>query len=80
MTAYDIYQELMALPESRLAEVQQLIELIKYKTVPQSKQSTVNDFDAFFSTYAPLNSFESVNPTEYVDNLRSKSRLLQEDK
>jgi hypothetical protein len=57
----------MALPESRLAEVQQLIELIKYKTVPQSKQSTVNDFDAFFSTYAPLESFRSVTPCSEQD-------------
>ncbi len=30
-TAYDIYQELMVLPESKLVEVKQFVEFIKFK-------------------------------------------------
>ncbi len=30
MTAYDIYQELMSLPEGKLAEVWQFVEWLKY--------------------------------------------------
>ncbi|MEZ5672625.1 MAG: hypothetical protein R3E08_09675 [Thiotrichaceae bacterium] len=35
--------------------------------------------DDFFAHHSPVQSFSTIEPTEYVNNLRQNSRLLQGD-
>lgn len=36
-----------------------------------------NDMESFFENFEPLQSFEDVDPGEYVENIRLKSRILE---
>ena len=51
-------------------------EFIRKVVKRELKESQKYDLNSFLSTLEPLESFKDVDATSYVNDLRSKSRLL----
>ena len=51
-------------------------EFIRKVVKKELKESQKDDLNSFLSTLEPLESFKDVDATSYVNDLRSKSRLL----
>ena len=51
-------------------------EFIRMSIKKNIQKNSVNNINVFFGNLKPLESFKDINPKEYVDNIRSKSRIL----
>ncbi len=53
-------------------------ELIRSVIKKEIKKQKKNDLKSFIDSMEPIESFKETNATEYVQNLRSKSRILHD--
>ena len=51
-------------------------EFIRMSIKKNIQKNSANNINVFFGNLKPLKSFKDINPKEYVDNIRSKSRIL----
>ena len=51
-------------------------EFIRISIKKNIQKNSANNINVFFDNLKPLESFKDINPKEYVDNIRSKSRIL----
>ena len=51
-------------------------EFIRMSIKKNIQKNSANNINVFFGNLKPLESFKNINPKEYVDNIRSKSRIL----
>ena len=51
-------------------------EFIRMSIKKNIQKNSANNINVFFDNLKPLESFKDINPEEYVDNIRSKSRIL----
>ena len=51
-------------------------EFIRMSIKKNIQKNSVNNINVFFGNLKPLESFKDINPKKYVDNIRSKSRIL----
>ena len=51
-------------------------EFIRMSIKKNIQKNSANNINVFFDNLKPLESFKDINPKEYVDNIRSKSRIL----
>jgi hypothetical protein len=52
-------------------------ELIRRAIVKDLNKTAINEARAFFDALTPLQSFATIEPEQYVDDIRSHSRILQ---
>ena len=52
-------------------------ELIRRAIVKDLNKTVINEARAFFDALTPLQSFATIEPEQYVDDIRSHSRILQ---
>ena len=51
-------------------------EFIRMSIKKNIQKNSANNINVFFGNLKPLKSFKDINTKEYVDNIRSKSRIL----
>ena len=51
-------------------------EFIRMSIKKNIQKNSTNNINVFFDNLKPIESFKDINPKEYVDNIRSKSRIL----
>ncbi len=77
---HDVLEKISILHDTYLAELLEFLEFLNYKqqnTIQQQKQlAPQNAAKVFFTTHAPLQSFRTEDPAEYVQGLRQNSRIL----
>ena len=69
----EIFQK--ARKESEILGVS-ISEFIRMSIKKNIQKNSANNINVFFDNLKPLESFKDINPKEYVDNIRSKSRIL----
>ena len=69
----EIFQK--ARKESEILGVS-ISEFIRMSIKKNIQKNSINNINVFFDNLKPLESFKDINPKEYVDNIRSKSRIL----
>jgi hypothetical protein len=69
----EIFQK--ARKESEILGVS-ISEFIRMSIKKNIQKNSTNNINVFFDNLKPLESFKDINPKEYVDNIRSKSRIL----
>ena len=69
----EIFQK--ARKESEILGVS-ISEFIRMSIKKNIQKNSTNNINVFFDNLKPLESFKDINPKEYVDNVRSKSRIL----
>ncbi len=69
----EIFQK--ARKESEILGVS-ISEFIRMSIKKNIQKNSTNNINVFFDNLKPLESFKGINPKEYVDNIRSKSRIL----
>ena len=68
-------KDLKSISKSLNISVSEFIRKVVKKELKESKK---DDLKSFLSILEPLESFKDVDATSYVNDLRSKSRLLNE--
>jgi len=68
-------QELKSIAKDANISVSEFIRRIVKKELKSAKSHNLNDF---LKTMKPLESFVDVDATEYIQDLRSKSRIIGE--
>jgi len=53
-------------------------EYIRQAIKNELKKYRKNNLEKFLDNLKPLESFRDINPTEYVDNIRNNSRIINE--
>ena len=53
-------------------------EFIRQAVKKELKKYKQNNIKDFLSNLKPLESFKNITPIEYVDNIRNKSRIINE--
>lgn len=71
----DTLQDLKEIAGNLNISVSELIRNVMKKEIKKTKESNLNDFLANMS---PIESFKDVDATEYVNNIRSSSRILND--
>lgn len=71
----DTLQDLKEIAGNLNISVSELIRNVMKKEIKKRKESNLNDFLANMS---PIESFKDVDATEYVNNIRSNSRILND--
>ncbi|RZV38717.1 MAG: hypothetical protein EVJ48_06310 [Candidatus Acidulodesulfobacterium acidiphilum] len=69
----EIFQK--ARKESEILGVS-ISEFIRMSIKKNIQKNSTNNINVFFDNLKPLESFKDINPKKYVDNIRSKSRIL----
>ena len=69
----EIFQK--ARKESEILGVS-ISEFIRMSIKKNIQKNSANNINVFFDNLKPLESFKDINPKKYVDNIRSKSRIL----
>lgn len=69
----EIFQK--ARKESEILGVS-ISEFIRMSIKKNIQKNSANNINVFFDNLKPLESFKGINPKEYVDNIRSNSRIL----
>lgn len=52
-------------------------EFIRNSLRKELSQESQTDMEEFFDSFTPLQSFEGIEPSQYVNDIRSKSRILE---
>ena len=52
-------------------------EFIRNSLRKELSQESQTDMEEFFNSFTPLQSFEGIEPSQYVNDIRSKSRILE---
>ena len=69
----EIFQK--ARKESEILGVS-ISEFIRMSIKKNIQKNSTNNINVFFDNLKPIESFKDINPKKYVDNIRSKSRIL----
>ena len=71
----DTLQDLKEISRNLNISVSEFIRSVMKKEIKKKKENNLNDFLANMS---PIESFKDVDATEYVNNIRSSSRILND--
>jgi len=71
----DTLQELKSIAKDLNVSVSEFIRSVMKTEIKKQKKSSLGDF---LSTMKPLESFEDTDASEYVTNMRRKSRILND--
>jgi len=71
----DTLQDLKSIAKDLNVSVSEFIRSVMKTEIKKQKKSSLGNF---LSTMKPLESFEDVDASEYVSNIRRKSRLLND--
>jgi len=71
----DTLQDLKEIASNLNISVSEFIRSVMKKEIKKKKENNLNDFLAKMS---PIESFKDVNATEYVNDIRSSSRILND--
>ena len=71
----DTLQDLKEIANNLNISVSEFIRSVMKKEIKKKKENNLNDFLAKMS---PIESFKDVNATEYVNDIRSSSRILND--
>ena len=69
----EIFQK--ARKESEILGVS-ISEFIRMSIKKNIQKNSTNNINVFFDNLKPIESLKDINPKKYVDNIRSKSRIL----
>ena len=71
----DTLQDLKEIASNLNISVSEFIRSVMKKEIKKKKENNLNDFLASMS---PIESFKDVDATEYVNDIRSSSRILND--
>lgn len=71
----DTLQDLKEIANNLNVSVSEFIRSVMKKEIKRKKESSLNDF---LTTMSPLESFKDVDATEYIQDIRSSSRILND--